>query len=300
MNADKYYCIFCDYSTKRKFDLKRHHNAKHKTENQEINVEEKHIHFEEKHIQNEEKHIHFEEKHIHFEENIYKCMKCFKIYKTKKYLLNHENKCNGIDILTCPKCMKSFSSTCNKSKHIKKNNCKAKSIIHLDNEYIKKEIYINGNNNYNNNNNITNNIIINNYGNERIDYITFDDIIRILKSGNNIIPNYIEYKHFNKDFPENHNIRYERNKGFLIKKNNNWSLINIDHLTDNLFRNNSFELQRYYNNEIKEIENKIKNIELLDFINSRLSYLDLSLDKKIFNKIKDEIKNKIRTLAIYT
>jgi hypothetical protein len=39
-------------------------------------------------------------------------------------------------------------------------------------------------------------------------------MIKILKSGDNIIPKYIE---FNKNFPENHNIKYEKNKGCLIK-----------------------------------------------------------------------------------
>jgi len=298
MNAEKYCCVFCDYSTKRNFDLKRHQNAKHKTEKQEINIKENVNVFKENVNQFKENVNQFKENVNQFKENVNQCSKCLKTYKTKRYLLNHEESCKGIDILTCSKCMKRFSSRFSKSNHIKRNNCKAKSIIHLENEYINGNIYINGNNN-NNTYNITNNIIINNYGNERRDYITIDDMIKILRSGNNIIPKYIEYKHFNKNFPENHNIRYERNKGFLIKKNNNWSLINIDHLTDNLFRNNSFELQKYYDIERKDIENKIKNIELLEFINSRLSYLDLSLDKKVFNKIKDEIKNKIRTLTIY-
>jgi len=86
--------------------------------------------------------------------------------------------------------MKTFSNTSNKSAHIKKNNCKAKSIIHAVNTET-KTINIEGNNN-----------IINNFGNERTDYITFDDMIKILKlSGDNIIPRYIEFKHFNKDFP---------------------------------------------------------------------------------------------------
>ncbi len=42
-----------------------------------------------------------------------------------------------------------------------------------------------------------------------------------------------------------------------------------------------------------------KEIELLDFIHSRLNYLDLSFDKEIFNNIKHEIKDKIRTLSYY-
>ena len=124
--------------------------------------------------------------------------------------------------------MFTFSSRSSKSAHIKKNKCKAKSIIHLVNKETDNEnkpnLYINGNNN-----NIINNTIINNFGNERTDYITLDDMIQIFKCGDNIIPKYIELKHFNKEFPENHNIKYEKNKGCLIK--------------------NSYELRNYYNNQ---------------------------------------------------
>jgi uncharacterized C2H2 Zn-finger protein len=110
-----YNCVFCNYNTNRKYDLKRHHNALHN--NILLNAKEE-------------------------EKNKFNCCsKCNKEYKTKKYLINHEEKCNGLNILTCPKCMKTFSSRGNKSKHIKKNNCKAKSIINAVNEDIKYNIY---------------------------------------------------------------------------------------------------------------------------------------------------------------
>ena len=69
---------------------------------------------------------------------IYKCNKCDKKYKIKKYLINHEKVCNGLNILTCPKCMFTFKSRFSKSTHIKKNNCIAKSIIHGINPDVKK------------------------------------------------------------------------------------------------------------------------------------------------------------------
>jgi hypothetical protein len=134
---------------------------------------------EEIHIKNEETRIQNEEIHI-INDIKYSCKKCNKNYKTKKYLIEHEKICNGINILTCPKCFHTFSTTSNKSRHINKNNCKAKSIIHLvnkdkdtNNEY-KPSLYINSSNN-----NTINNTIINNFGNERTDYITLDDMINI-------------------------------------------------------------------------------------------------------------------------
>jgi uncharacterized C2H2 Zn-finger protein len=226
--------------------------------------EDKHILNEDKHILNENKHILNENKHI-LNEDMHICKKCNKKYKTLKFLIEHEKKCNGLNILTCPKCMTIFSNTSNKSRHIKKNNCKAKSIIHLvntdnDNDNDNKpSLFINGNNN--NNNNTINNTIINNFGNERTDYITFDDMIQILKCGDNIIPKYIELKHFNKEFPENHNIKYEKNKGCLIKNDDRWGLTNLDIISNKLFDKNSYELRNYYNNQKKDIEEKIMNIK---------------------------------------
>jgi hypothetical protein len=295
-----FFCEECQYSTNKKYNLIRHQNSKHFKKELKIQNEENLIQNEENLIQNEENLIQNEDNLIQNEDNLIQnknclnCTKCNKIYKTKKYLINHEKICIGINSLTCPKCMKSFSSYGNKSKHIKKNKCKAKSIIHLvntDNEN-KPSIYINGNNN--NNNNTINNTIINNFGNERTDYITLDDMIQIFKCGDNIIPKYIELKHFNKEFPENHNIKYEKNKGCLIKNDNRWGLTNLDIISSKLFDKNSFELRNYYNNQKTDIEEKIKNIELLEFIYSRLNYLDLNLNRTLFNNIKNEIKNIIK------
>jgi hypothetical protein len=300
-----FFCEECEYTTNKKYNLIRHQNNKHFKKELKIQNEEKHIQNEEIVNQNEEivnqneEIVNQNEEIVNQNEEIvkqqiYQCKKCNKNYKTKKYLIEHEKICNGINILTCPKCMFTFSSRSSKSAHIKKNNCKAKSIIHLVNKETDNEnkpnLYIN----INNNNNIINNTIINNFGNERTDYITLDDMIQIFKCGDNIIPKYIELKHFNKEFPENHNIKYEKNKGCLIKNDNKWGLTNLEILSNKLFDKNSYELRNYYNNQKTDIEEKIMNIEVLEFIYSRLNYLDLNLNRTLFNNIKNEIKNIIK------
>ena len=45
-----------------------------------------------------------------------------------------------------------------------------------------------------------------NFGYERIDYFTFEDMINILINDDTVLK-YIEMKHFNNDFPENHNMK---------------------------------------------------------------------------------------------
>jgi len=301
-------CEYCKYTSKRKYNLLRHQNAVHSKNDSEINTVIKEGETETKQFQNVIKQLPSDEKQFqeNSKENLDKkdtigcCYKCAKKYKTKKSLIKHEKKCNGLSILTCPKCMKTFSNTCNKNKHIRKNNCKARSIIHAINPES-KTINIEGNHNtanMNTINNITNNYI-NNFGNERTDYITFDDMIKILRlSGDSIIPRYIEFKHFNKDFPENNNIKYEKNNDCLIKKDGEWKITNINNLSTKLIDKNSSEINNYYLEQKNKIEEKIKNIELMEFINKRFNYLDLCIDKKLYKNIKDEIKEIIRSTKI--
>lgn len=239
MTEQKYKCNHCEYITNRTNNLKRHHNTVHKLLNEKI-LNEKMLNENEKMLNDN-----------------YICKKCNKSYKTKKSFINHDEKCNGLSILTCPKCMITFSSRFCKSSHMKRNNCTAKSIIHYNKENNNNNIVINNiviNNIVNNNN-----IIINNYGSERIDYITFEDIMNILlKGGNNIVPRYIEFKHFNDNFPENKNIKYEKNNRCLIRENGEWKYTNIEHLSNKLINKNSYELSEYYNTKKIILKKELK------------------------------------------
>jgi hypothetical protein len=61
-----------------------------------------------------------------------------------------------------------------------------------------------------------------------------------------------------------------------------------------LFDKNSYELRNYYNNQKSDIEEKLMNIEVLEFIYSRLNYLDLYL-----NNIKNEIKTLLNIICYF-
>jgi uncharacterized C2H2 Zn-finger protein len=304
MQNNIFSCEYCDFTTKRKYNLQRHQIAFHISniindkkdiinDKKDIINDKKDIINNKKDIINDKKDIINDKKDIQSINEYFNCTKCNKIYKTKKSLINHEKNCIGINSLTCPRCMKGFTTYGNKSRHIKNDNCKAKSIIHSSNNNITPNININGNNN------IINNNYINNFGSERTDYITYEDMYNILRlSGNNVIPKYIEMKHFNKDFPENHNIKYEKNNNCLIKKNGEWRITNIEHLSNNLIDKNSNEIRNYYNDNKTKINNSISDIDLIEFIFKKFNYLDLCLDKKLYTNIKDEIKEIIRSTTI--
>lgn len=282
-----YKCKFCNYSTIKKYNFDRHCSNKHLIDidkiihNQEIDK-----------IMNEQN---TDIKH-HY------CSKCYKEYTSRKYLNEHEQKCNGMDILTCPTCMTTFAHYQSKYRHIKKNNCTPKSKLHYQNPNISQ---VNSHNTYNTNNanntNNTNNtncnniynITINDFGKERIDYITVDKLICILRS-NNIIPNYIDCKHFNENFPENHNIKFENNVCY-VRKHDKWQPITIDKLSSSLLQTNTNELAKKYNSAKDIIEGIIQNVDVMEYIEKKFDYLDLMTNKNKYKEALDDIKCLIKS-----
>ncbi len=238
-------CQHCDYKTNKNFNFKRHQNTLHEQisvvddSNENLNLSEEIIEQNSEIGDSNENLKLDEEKRIEL-----LCKKCNKKYLTKKHLDNHIKKCNGLDSLTCPRCMKHFSTHGAKSRHIKDNNCKPRSIIHATNNYFD----------------------INNYGLERTDYINIDNIIKELKiNETSIIPKYIELKHFNDDFPENRNIKYEKNNDCLVKIDGKWKIRNLNNMAEILIIDISTELKEYVNikyntKHYNSIKTEIKDI----------------------------------------
>jgi len=240
----KHKCLVCDYSTHRKYDLKRHQNAKHintdSSESEEVfsgvNVTPSGVNVTPSGVNVSPKLI---------------CKKCNKIYKNKKCLMSHEVKCKGVDELTCSRCMISFTTRHAKSRHIANNKCKPRSIMYarkpnvenlpttMNNMNINTQNNITTqNNNTQNNTNNTQNITINNYGSERLDYLDYDKMLEIFKTAYNIPSILTKHVHFNKDFPENCNIEpAENDKNYsLVKMNDEYIFKNLNNLIHELIK----------------------------------------------------------------
>jgi hypothetical protein len=190
--------------------------------------------------------------------------------------------------------MLSFSSRQHKNKHIKTNICKPRSIIHArvpNLQNIENQYNIQTQNNINYNYTIN----INNYGNERNDYINKDDIIKYLLSGNNTIPLYIENKHFNKEFPENNNIKYTNENKCLIMENDIWKEKDLNLLSKKLIKDNSKILLLYCKDNIIELENIINNEEQYNHIKDKLIIIYNNSDNEKYNNILLQIKELIKT-----
>jgi hypothetical protein len=296
-----YECDQCLYKTNKKYNLSRHQNAKHINNiyvNNDLSESGKNVHPKRKNVHPNGKNVHPNGKNVHPTQF---CTKCNKIYKTKKCLIQHEMKCNGIDDLTCPRCMISFGSRQAKSNHIKRNNCKPKSIIYArqpNPQNIKKESIINNIEtqiNIEKQVNTTNNIYINNYGNERLDYLNYEKLITILKTGYDVPRLLTKEIHFNQDFPENNNIQYKNETNAIIKTDDEFILKDLNILAEELVNEKTSQMQKFAEENKEDICLKIENQKYQDILDLLLQFILLKEPqehyKKQISKIKDIIKN---------
>ena len=278
-------CSICTYVTDRKYNFQRHFSKKH-YEIQQNNDLPKMI----QNVSPNEENVSPNERNV--------CTKCRKVYKTKKYLENHKKKCRGVDELTCSRCMTSFTTRAAKSRHIGKNKCIARSIVHARTQNIQ-----NITNNIQNaetiqNINNTNNIIINNLGSERIDHITENEIKLILQSGTNTIPLYIKKKHFDKNFPENNNIKYSNDNKCHVMEDNSWKEKDIVLLSTNLIQDNTEVLLMYCDNNEIQLLKDIKDTDKYEHVRNKLFIVYNKSDNQKYNTILTKIKELIKCSAL--
>jgi len=288
-------CSFCDYRTDVKCNLIRHQNAKHKDKMFENNELSKTVQNVTPKVQNVTPKVqNVTPKVQNVTSSLLSCSKCNKIYKTARHLYHHEKVCNKVDSLTCPKCMISFSNRHHKSRHIKADKCKARSIIHARTPNIQN---ITNNNTINNttNNNIQNNFVINNFGSERIDHISHAEIMKMLQSGTNTIPLYIKKKHFDKNFPENNNIKYSNDNKCQVLEDNSWQEKDIGLLSTNLMKDNTEVLLMYCDNNEIQLLNEIKDIEKYEHIRNKLFIIYNKSDNQRYNAVLSKIKELIKS-----
>ena len=279
-------CSLCNYITERKYNLQRHFHNKHKKNNENHHVEENVVKNEENVVKNEENVVQNGENVV----SQYLCEKCNRTYKTTKYLLKHKLNCNGLDNLTCPKCMKSFSNRSNKCNHIKRNNCKARSIVHARLPNVQNIT----NNIQNIEKQYNNNIYINNFGSERIDHISKEEIFKILTCGINTIPLYIEKKHFDKNFPENNNITFTNENKCKVLEDNSWKEKDISVLSSKLIHYNSEVLLLYCEDNEIELSNHLQNDEVFKHVKDKLIIIYNKADSNKYNEVLAKIKELVK------
>jgi hypothetical protein len=154
-------------------------------------------------------------------------------------------------------------------------------------------VSVNNNNNNKTNNKTTNKGVINNnnivlvaYGNEDMEKIDKDDILKCMKKGFYSPIDLIEAVHFNPKYPEYHNIYISNTRGSsaMIFDGNQWGLADKNELIDKLYEDNK--------NYIEE------NMEdyLISLSKSQKDSLNRWFDTNDDHKKVKEVKGKMRLL----
>jgi len=138
--------------------------------------------------------------------------------------------------------------------------------------------------------NNTNNIQINNFGEEDTSYITDKILERLITYPGSMIPNLVELTHFNKNHPENKNLKITNKKDKYIKvyKNDEWKIDKRDTVIDNIMNNKFDTLENYYEEKGK---NNIKR-----YVQKRFEKFQEDIDndnKTTIGKVKEDITLKI-------
>ena len=118
----------------------------------------------------------------------------------------------------------------------------------------------------NNNNNI--NIIA--YGKEDLSYILDKDFKQILNKGFKSVPTLVEYIHFNKDKPENHNIYISnmRDNYILIYDGQSWKLKERDDFLQDMIYNKSDILSDKFEELLAQLDDSTKK-KFGNFLNEK-------------------------------
>ena len=222
------------------------------------------------------------------------CTICNKNYKSYQSLWNHKNKYHKSETITigiykCKYCNKEFDKRHNKYYHQKNCNIQLNdtNINNITNNITNNNII----NNNNDNRNQTINIVVNNYNNDNLEYISekfknnlFNQLL--LNNYSEPLSNLIENIKFNKNHKENNNVKITNirsNIGFFYDKDK-WIAINKNQLLNDLC-DYSYKIFKKYFEEKKELLDK----DIEDHFNI--------FSRKIKSTLREGIKNKIANVA---
>ena len=120
-------------------------------------------------------------------------------------------------------------------------------------------------------------------------------MLSIFKNSYNIPTLLTEEIHFNNNFPENNNIKYENEKTALIKKDDNFIYKNINNLVKQIINDKGQLMQKFAYENKKKICLSMDNLLYEELIQELLTLVLLKEPSEYYKEqienIKDLIKN---------
>ena len=233
---------------------------------------------------------------------VLQCQYCNKTFNKKFNMLRHLNNCKIKKSKDLEKINeKSEITELRETVILLKNKLDAMENIKDELEDVKQKYNqisktinntTNNNNNINTTNNTLNNQTINNniniqlrdYGKEDYSHLTKDELIRILNRGFYSVPEMINFLHFNKNVPENHNIYVSnlRDNSINVYKQGKWNKMPIKQTIDDLYEGK----RDYLEEQMEELRAELNETIIKKFGR----FLNDQVDDKISDKVKSDVK----------
>jgi hypothetical protein len=226
---------------------------------------------------------------------MFKCSICKKIFDRKYNYDRHitsKNNCvykednddpdeeeqPRINLLECEHCKKTYSTKFNLNKHIKKCSILSKKndvieqketlykerISHLESQVLELTKKIGNTYSYQINQHLDQsvhqqNIQINAYGHENLNYITPNQIEKLISHPSTCLPEFIKMVHYHEEHPENHNVvNIKENIIKTLKCKNNWKMLDFECFVEKFAIEKYDQLCDLYNSDEINIDDVIR------------------------------------------
>ena len=314
---DKYYCKCCDYNAKVKSSY-----LKHLKTNKHLSKMEKFQNVSEMYPKCIQMYPNVYKMYPNVSEKVarhYNCKYCGKKFKYSQGLSKHvKYTCkhnNDEDLKELVRLLNEQTQTLSEEnqqkdeqiKNIQQQMERQQEKMQRQIERLSKKLQIQQFNTISNSNNkIVYNI--NNYVDTDYSHLTPRDYLKCFKDTNHCVKTLIEKVHMNNKKPENMNIYipFLKDNYIMVYKNNEWTIQNRNEIIDNLYTNNEYQLENWYdefsekhpeivesftrylkNKENDSVVNDVKKLLLMEFYNKRNIILE-NRKKQGLNSMLDE------------
>lgn len=290
MNIKKYVCKLCDYDTDTKYCLISHLQKKKRCSDSKDYSREELI----KELTEKE-----------YNDLTYDCQYCNKKFNDRSNRQKHQKICKQAPLdsqQVNPIQQEKQDITINTTQELREMRQEMQDMRKTIGELatqLRRSPYTNNTIINNNLNAQTVNITMNNYGNENLTHLTHDFLSHCLLNPKKGLASLIETIHYNKDIPENHNIRFKSWKKNLLEKcvDSHWRECDASNTLDELIRKgyrilNTHYAENFMNDPtIYEDEMRQKMYEKFRFLS------DTTCNE--YNAVKRELRVLIKDRTMY-
>ena len=239
-----YRCQRCDYSSTRRYDLRRHERRKIPcvskqaeapsiVETQNVSPSGQIVSPSEQNVSPSGQNVSPSGQNVSptgqnvspTGQNVFQCERCKKAFSSIKSLKRHNISCKGVDALTCPRCFKTFNTRKGKHKHLINVNCIQKNLQNnsdVSGQHITNNTNVLHTTNVHNDHCTVNNNITIKFGEECLEKLIanpdyFKRMEESMRLGKYAIPQHMNDIFFNESFPMNNTIMKSRHNDRFVK-----------------------------------------------------------------------------------